>query len=62
MSFSRTELQVLVARATHECDRTEDRLMRSAYLDFQVAADYLEELMARDPQQESLFSGAAARS
>lgn len=55
MSFSRIELQAVSARATHECDRTDDRLLKTAYIDLQVAVDYLDELLAHNPSQRSLF-------
>lgn len=43
------------ARASHEYENSNSRLMRTAYLDLQVAADYLDELLNPAPGQRSLF-------
>jgi len=59
MSFSRIELQAVSARAHHECENADSKLLRSAYLDLEVAADYLDELLGRSPAQRSLFEEVA---
>lgn len=45
--FSRQELQAISARADQGQTQVGDKTVQAAYLELEVAADYLEELLAR---------------
>jgi len=57
MSFSRIELQALAAKANYEIDHAGNGLMRCAYFDLFIAAEYLNDLMARQLNQPPLSNG-----